>query len=75
MYAPVSSHTVSIPAVFASCVTILHMFCLSFSFCVPSPFCVTTNTFLQLFPVIGYRDPPAGVVVAEGQHYNPYFGE
>ena len=21
----------------------------------------------------GYRDPPAGVVVAEGQHFNPYF--
>lgn len=23
--------------------------------------------------MIGYRDPPAGVAVAEGQHYNPYF--
>eukprot|EP00292_Cryptomonas_paramecium_P009856 CAMPEP_0113691724 /NCGR_PEP_ID=MMETSP0038_2-20120614/18636_1 /TAXON_ID=2898 /ORGANISM="Cryptomonas paramecium" /LENGTH=270 /DNA_ID=CAMNT_0000613453 /DNA_START=19 /DNA_END=831 /DNA_ORIENTATION=- /assembly_acc=CAM_ASM_000170 len=21
----------------------------------------------------GYRDPPAGVTIAEGQHYNPYF--
>jgi len=21
----------------------------------------------------GYRDPPAGVTVAEGQHFNPYF--
>ena len=21
----------------------------------------------------GYRDPPAGVNVGEGQHYNPYF--
>ena len=21
----------------------------------------------------GYREPPAGVVIAEGQHFNPYF--
>lgn len=22
---------------------------------------------------MGYMDPPAGVIVAENQHYNPYF--
>merc|ERR1711966_205467 len=31
------------------------------------------NADYVLMLLIGYRDPPAGVAVAEGQHYNPYF--
>lgn len=31
------------------------------------------NADYVLMLLMGYRDPPAGVAVAEGQHYNPYF--